>query len=68
MNRAQLFAFRVSDIERQAITDLAELLRRSQSDAVRFVVTDAARQLRQAETVRLSASHANQRELSYDAG
>lgn len=47
MNRVEIFAFRVSNNERQAIADLAARLQRSQSDAVRFVVIEAARQLSQ---------------------
>ena len=49
MNRVEIFAFRVSNVERRAIADLAARLQRSQSDAVRFVVIEAARQLSQAE-------------------
>lgn len=45
MNRIEIFSFRVSADERQAIANLAARLQRSQSDAVRFVVVEAARQL-----------------------
>lgn len=45
MNRVNLFSFRVSKEERQAIAKLAILLQRSQSDAVRFVVIQAVREL-----------------------
>lgn len=45
MNRAEVFAFRVSKVERQAIADLAKQLQRSQSDAVRFVVLETAKML-----------------------
>jgi len=47
MNRADTFAFRISNNERQLIAILATHLQRSQSDAVRFVVIEAARQLSQ---------------------
>lgn len=50
MQRVTQFAFRVSNEERQAISDLAARLQRSQSDAVRFVVIEAARQLSQLQT------------------
>ncbi len=45
MHRVDVFAFRVSQAERQAIADLALRLQRSQSDAVGFVVTEVAKQL-----------------------
>lgn len=47
MARYSRFTFLCDLDERQAITDIAILLRRSQSDAVRFVVIEAARQLSQ---------------------
>ena len=45
MNRWDTFTFRVSQDERRLIAVLAEGLRRSQSDAVRFVVVSAAREM-----------------------
>ena len=46
--RSETFKFRLSNVERRAIADLAERLQRSESDAVRFVVIEAAKQLTQA--------------------
>lgn len=51
MARYTRFTFLCNLDERQAITDLAARLQRSQSDAVRFVVIEAAKQLAQAATV-----------------
>jgi hypothetical protein len=45
--RLENFAFRVNEAERKAIRDLAERLKRNESDAVRYVVTAAARELEQ---------------------
>jgi hypothetical protein len=45
MPREQRFTFVVDKAERRAITELAERLKRSESDAVRWVVTEAAREL-----------------------
>lgn len=47
MSRIERFTFLCNDQERQAIAELANRLRRSQSDAVRFVVVEAARQLKE---------------------
>ena len=44
MGRHKVFTFKVNQNERQLIATLAEHLRRSQSDAVRFVVLEAARE------------------------
>lgn len=49
MARYSRFTFLCDVNERQAITDLAARLLRSQSDAVRFVVIEAAKQLTQAD-------------------
>lgn len=51
MKRVTEFSFRVSTDERRAIAILAEQLRRSQSDAVRFVIVEMARQLLQAQAL-----------------
>ena len=48
MARYERFTFLCNTSERHAITELAQRLQGSQSDAVRFVVTEAARQLVQA--------------------
>ncbi len=45
MARYQRFTFLLDKNERAQIVTLAERLRRSQSDAVRFVVLESARQL-----------------------
>lgn len=45
MTRYIRFTFLCNKNERQAISDLAARLQRSQSDAVRFVVIEVARQL-----------------------
>jgi len=45
MKRQTIFTFRVNQEERQLISRLSEILKRSQSDAVRFVVTAAASEL-----------------------
>jgi|GEM_PF-700579 len=45
MARYERFTFLCNQYERALIAMLAEHLRRSQSDAVRFVVLDAAREL-----------------------
>lgn len=45
MARIERFTFLCDKAERQAITQLAKLLKRNESDAVRFVVSEAARQL-----------------------
>lgn len=45
MARYKRFTFLCSVSERQAISDLALRLNRSQSDAVRFVIIEVARQL-----------------------
>lgn len=49
MRRYDNFAFRVSDIERAMIADLAKRLRRSQGDAIRLVIREAVLSL-QAQT------------------
>ena len=56
MNRLDTFTFRVNQEERRMITSLAERLRRSQSDAIRFVVVNAAKELEAQERVKLSGS------------
>jgi hypothetical protein len=43
--RGERFSFKVNDNERLAIANLAALLQRSQSDAVRLVVVAATREL-----------------------
>ena len=48
MARYIRFTFLCTNQERKVITDLANNLQRSQSDAVRYVVIEAARQLTQA--------------------
>ena len=50
MNRAKIFAFRVSDAEKRAIALLAAQLQRSKSDAVRFVISEALKRLTQADS------------------
>lgn len=55
MARYSRFSFLCDVNERQAITDLAARLQRSQSDAVRFVVIEAARQLTQADSAHVDA-------------
>lgn len=45
MARYERFTFLCDKAERRLIATLAERLRRSQSDAVRFVVVNAAREL-----------------------
>ncbi len=45
MARYERFTFLCNQNERALIAELAERLRRSQSDAVRFVVIEAAREL-----------------------
>jgi hypothetical protein len=49
MRRSNNFVFRVNDIERAMIADLAKRLRRSQGDAVRLVIREAVVSL-QAQT------------------
>lgn len=49
MRRNDNFGFRVSDIERAMIADLARRLKRSQGDAVRLVIREAVLSL-QAQT------------------
>jgi len=46
MRRDDNFGFRVSEIERAMITDLAKRLRRSESDAIRLLVREAIVNLR----------------------
>ena len=50
MARFSRFTFVCDVNERQAITDLAVRLQRSQSDAVRFIVIEAAKQLVQEDS------------------
>lgn len=45
MSRQIIFGFRISAEEKKLISTLADLLQRSQSDAVRFVVVNAAKEL-----------------------
>jgi hypothetical protein len=50
MQRVTQFSFRVSNTERQVIARLAQYLKRSQSDAVRFLLIEAEQQLFQADS------------------
>jgi len=70
MQRVTQFAFRVSKDERQAITDLAARLQRSQSDAVRFVIIEAAKQLAQGDATPRTALPAkdNRKQRGNNAG
>lgn len=49
MARDERFTFLIDRDERQMISALAQRLRRTESDAVRFVVLEAARLLEQGE-------------------
>jgi hypothetical protein len=49
MQRTISFSFRLTTNERHLIRHLASVLKRSQSDAVRFVIIEASRQLSQIE-------------------
>ena len=57
MARYSRFNFLCDDHERQIIADLAFLLQRSQSDAVRFVVIETARQLSQSPALTIPPLH-----------
>ena len=58
MQRANLFAFRVNQEERQLIYILAQILQRTQSDAVRFVIVNAVRELKAQQSPRTNISNA----------
>jgi hypothetical protein len=45
MQRQTIFTIRVNKEERQLISKLAQLLQRSQSDAIRYVLAQALRKL-----------------------
>ena len=58
MARFERFTFLCDRDERALIAMLAERLRRSQSDAVRFVVVEAAKELKAETTEHDKAAHA----------
>ena len=49
MKRVSTFTFRVNNEERRLISALAEILQRSQSDAVRWIVRQAANEFNLAD-------------------
>jgi hypothetical protein len=58
MARDERFTFLIDRDERQMITALAQRLRRTESDTVRFVVLEAARALECAELLPCNATPA----------
>ena len=56
MRRNDNFGFRVSEIERAMIADLAKRLRRSESDAVRLLIREAVRNLQMQDQIARDAA------------
>jgi predicted nucleic acid-binding protein len=56
MRRNDNFGFRVSEVERAMIADLAKRLRRSESDAVRLLIREAVKNLQMQDQVARDAA------------